>query len=91
MKELSTDQIRKFLKATLPIIPDMDLDAVINADLYLAHYISEALKSDDVTISLKNGVAAMIVAMFDSDTIQYLEHVIEDFYNEGIFLMKEEE
>ena len=84
-------ELRTFLKATLPIVPDMDLDAVINSDLYLAHYISKALKSDDVTLSLKKGVAAMVVSIFDRDTVHYLEEVVEEFYDENIFGIGEEE
>lgn len=83
-------QLRNFIKATLPIIEGMDLDLVIESILYLAAYIAKTLQDPEIAEPLKKGTVAMIVSCFNYNTYHYLDEVVEEFKEEGIFFTEVE-
>lgn len=76
------DKLKTFLKATLPIVEEPDMDVVIGASLALAAYYVNLSKKEEVTDEQFLNACALIVAGFNGDTIHYLEECIEDFKEE---------
>lgn len=85
MDDMKERKLKNFLKATLPIAEGMDLDACINANLYLATYISKVTHDHETPDYSKRAACAMVASMFDYETIHFLEEVIREFYDEKIF------
>lgn len=76
------ERMKLFLKATLPIVDDPDLDVVIAASVALARYYGQLALKEDVTDKQFEGACALVVAAFDGDTIHHLEECIEGFKRE---------
>ena len=76
------ERMKTFLKATLPIVDDPDLDTVIAASLVLAKYYGKLADKEDVTNDQFQGACALVVAGFNGNTISHLEECIEGFKEE---------
>ena len=72
------EKLRTFLKAVLPIVDGVDLDAVIGSSTVFAHYYRKLAEKDDVTDDDFKIACSLIVIAFDGDTIQYLEECIQE-------------
>ena len=76
------ERLKSFLKATLPIVEDPELEVVIDAAIVLAMYYGKLSKKDVVTDEQFQSACAMIVAGFDHDSIHHLEECIKEFKEE---------
>lgn len=76
------ERMKLFLKATLPIVDDPDLDVVIAASVVMARYFGQLAEKEDVTDKQFQSACSLVVAAFDGDTIHHLEECIEGFKEE---------
>ena len=89
MDDMKEHKLRNFLKATLPIAEGMNLDTCIDSNLYLTTYISKVTHDPETPDYSKRAACAMVASMFDYETIHFMEEVIQEFYDEEIFGIKE--
>lgn len=76
------ERMKLFLKATLPIVDEPDLDIVIDASVVLAKYFGQLAMKKDVTDQQFQSACSLVVAAFDANTIHHLEECIEGFKEE---------
>lgn len=76
------ERLKLFLKATLPIVEEPDLDVVIAASVALARYYQQLAMKDDVTDQQFQSACSLVVAAFDKNSIHHLEECIEGFKEE---------
>lgn len=76
------ERMKLFLKATLPIVEEPDLDMVIAASIALARYYQQLAMKEDVTDQQFQSACSLVVAAFDANRIQHLEECIKGFKEE---------
>lgn len=87
--KMNREQMLTYLKATLPLTKDPDIDTVINAALVLAIYYDHIIHRKDLSDDEIKNAIAMVVGAFDRETVHYLEETIEDFKEEVLMMINE--
>lgn len=76
------EKMKTFLKAVLPIVDGVDLDAVIGSSVVLAYYYGKLAEKNDVTTVEFKNACSLVVSSFNGNNIHYLEECIQDFKEE---------